>query len=143
MRVGPMSVILLVVVIALDAMAVLAVTSARSNLIASNNQAVFCSATYDTETAAQELCAVVDSTLAAARQSGIDPVAYLSDNLPTNGIQRIDTTDLDIETSMDGNILSISISDDRQRTLTVELTVDIDGTYTITRWQTLGDWETG
>lgn len=126
MRVGPVSVFVLVVVLCLAVMAVLSVATAQASRAEAQSQARFSSATYENDAAAARTLAEVDASLAESAQAGrssAQAAAALLDVLPEGAV-------------VEGNEVEASFSSANGRTLTVRLAVRDDLTYELVRWST-------
>ena len=129
-RIGPLSLFVLVVGLCMAVFAVLSFTTARASAYEAENQRAYTTGTYANEVAAQELVASVDQELAQAKRSGKTAAAAL------DGVRKV----LPDVAKVEGSQVSVAFSSDQVRRLTVSLCINDDLTYTITKWKTSVDW---
>ena len=158
-RMGPISLITLVIVMCLAVLTVLTIATAHAGSNVAHKQADFTTDTYTNEIEAQNLMADVDGILATVRTydgGKEDALAALRDaNIAFTPDTReglniiIDDETGDIS-SVDHKSTSISITDDAVeatfvqtsgRCLTITLRINDDATYTLTKWKATTLWD--
>lgn len=129
-RIGPISLITLVIVLCLAVMAVLAVTTAQATFAAAEKQALFTTDTYANEMEAQRFVADVDAALAPVREAGGGEQAAL------DAVDRV----LPDNATRGGSLVTAVFTADSGRTLEVGLVIRADGTYEISLWKATTQW---
>lgn len=124
-RMGPITVIALLIIIALATLGVLSLTTARASSVAAEKQDAAIQALYENERQAQQFLADLDDALEPARRSGLsarEAVASLStDNLAG--------------AEADGITISKSFANDA-RMLDVIVVIRDDLNYQVVSWKT-------
>lgn len=129
-RIGPISLITLVIVLCLAVMAVLAVTTAQATYAAAEKQALFTTDTYANEMEGQRFVADVDAALAPVREAdGGEQAAF-------DAVDRV----LPENATRDGSLVTAVFATDSGRTLEVGLVIRADGTYEISLWKATTQW---
>lgn len=129
-RIGPISLFALVIILCLAVMAVLSVTTAQATYAAAERQATFTSDTYANESAAQQFVSEMDAVLAQVREAGggtSEALAALERVLPENA-------------KLEGMQIEAEFTTDSGRTLTIDLEIHANATYTITAWKATTLW---
>lgn len=137
-RIGPVSLLTLLIVLCLAVMAVLAVTTAQATYAVTSRQASFTKDTYANEAAAQRFVATLDEVLQDQRSAGAarnDVMQTLNRNLPRMLEESSDGA-TSASATIDGNIVSASFVTESGRVLNVELVVKANLAYEIGQWKT-------
>lgn len=124
-RMGPITVIALLIIIALATLGVLSLTTARASNVAASKQDAAIQALYENEREAQQFLADLDAALEPARNSGLsarEAVASLSPG-QLNGAE------------LDGITISKTFENDA-RALNVIIVVRNDLDYQVVSWKT-------
>ena len=138
-RIGPLSVITLVVVLCMAVMGVLAVSTANATKAISGRYAASTEEMYVIERAGQEFVADVDAVLAEAREDGSSAsAAARAVNKQLDGIckkaravdERVSCT-----ADVDGSTVSAEFACEDARSLEVAITIKPDATYRIDEWK--------
>ncbi|MDO4502580.1 MAG: S4A5 electrogenic sodium bicarbonate cotransporter 4 [Coriobacteriia bacterium] len=129
-RIGPLSLFVLVVTLCMAVLAVLSFTTARASSYEANNQRDYTSGAYANEVAAQEFVALVDEQLAGVKEAGGTKEAAME------AVRSVSPDVAIIEESQ----VSVAFSSDQIRRLTVCLQVNDDLSYTVTKWKTSVSW---
>lgn len=132
-RVGPVSVIVLAVVICLAVLSVLAVATAQASMAEAMSQAEFATATYENDTEASCVLARIDASLARSRDEGLSPEVA--------AIRVTQEADLPQDAQVEGTEVSMKFTAENGRTLSVRLKITGDLTYRAVRWSTGVDRE--
>lgn len=131
-RLGPVSVFVLVMGICLAVLAVLCLATAQAQLTVANRQVEALEASYANERAAQAVLGQVEGSLAASREAGLaqaDALAAIDGALSevpaaadgvTYGIERAEDVIEATFTSGDARTLSVRLAVDESLTCTVE-----------------------
>lgn len=130
-RMGALSVFVLVAIICLAVLAVLSYTTAHASLTMAQRQAEAMEQQYAAERAAQDFVAQVDGALAgggAAELSSASLQAFSAHAAQEAG------GEVDAQASMDGDRISASFTCKNGRTLTVAITVVSNASYRIDAW---------
>ena len=141
-RIGPISVITLIAIICMSVMAVLAASTAYATNVISERQADATSALYLDESAAQELLAGVDDTLAGVREGGGEGTAgFLAVKAALDDICE------DARAAADGKVDVVAYADDgvvnaeftcaNSRKLIISVSIRDDATFRIDKWKML------
>lgn len=125
-RFGALSLLFLVVAICLVVLGVLSFTTARANIALASKQADVVTQNTANDALGQEWLASVDAMLAEAQANG-GREAYIASHLPAG-------------TSFAGSSLWANLGTGGKYALAVEVTIDSDLRYTITKWETTVDW---
>lgn len=141
-RIGPLSVFVLVAILALSVMGVLVFTTANASFVLSRRQASFVSSAYDNERAAQTFVAALDDALApvregvadggsAARQAegALDAACAAARGAGKGRVSAMAHMDAD-------GVVAAAFSCGDGRSLAVTLRIGEDGTYAVEGWQT-------
>ena len=129
-RIGPLSLIALVIILCLSVLAVLSVSTSRASTTESQKQLEFVQSTYANEVAGQEFLAVVDGQLALAKANGLT----------------IDETMANVEAAIpsvanvSGRTVSIAFAAVAGHILNIELYINDDYTYTVALWKNATTW---
>lgn len=129
-RMGPVTLISLVVILCLAVLAVLAVNTARANSAQAQRQQEFATSTYSNEFAAQRYLSDIDLALNEAEKAG----AGRADTM-----ERVRKASPDAA-SVKGNTVRIAFATENGRRLTVEIEIEDDYTYRIVQWTASTDW---
>lgn len=138
-RIGPISLITLIIVICMAVLGVLAASTSHANETIAKRQANATQQLYLNEKAGQELVAGIDAVLAEARENGSDAYAVdlVEDELGsicqaarTAGDGRVECT-----ADMEGTTVNAEFICDDARTLNVAVTIRSDATYRIDKWK--------
>lgn len=138
-RIGPISVITIVIVLCMAAMGVLAVATANATKVISGRYAAATEMMYVAERAGQEFVAELDGVLASARGRGATAaeVASLVDR-SLDGIcvkaRGVDDR-VSCSAAVDGRTVSAEFACDGARTLEIAITIEPDATYRIDEWR--------
>ena len=129
-RIGPISLITLVIALCLAVMAVLSVSTAQATYAAAEKQASFTADTYANEREAQAFVADIDAALAPVRAAGggLDTALKAVQGALPEGAE------------LDETVVHMQFTADSGRTLSVELDIRDDGTYAITAWKATTRW---
>lgn len=125
-RMGPITVIALLIVIALATLGVLSLTTARASNVAASKQDASIQALYENERAAQEFLAEVDAALVPARNNVLDA---------KGAVKTIRQAGLLADAEVDGTTISKSFTND-VRKLNVILVIRDDLNYQVISWKT-------
>ncbi len=125
-RMGPITVIALLIVIALATLGVLSLTTARASNVAASKQDASIQALYENERAAQEFLAEVDAALVPARNNVLDA---------KGAVKTIRQAGLLADAEVDGTTISKSFAND-VRKLNVILVIRDDLNYQVISWKT-------
>lgn len=139
-RIGPVSVITLIIVICMAVMGVLAVSTSAATKTISDRQAAATERMYLDERAGQEFVAGVDDVLAGLRGSGTS--ASRAAQAVENALDSIcegarDAADgrVDCTASVDGTAVTAEFVCEDARLLDITLTIRGDATYRIDEWK--------
>lgn len=150
-RMGPISLVSLVIVLCLAVMSVLSVSTARATLRTTERQSTATSEIYLCETAGQEFLATVDGVLAevragedvshasamsALRRAGEGLVGGLSSSKITPSVQIAAGDDSTVD-------INAVFSTETGRRLNVYLKINDDATYRILQWKSTTFWSNG
>ena len=139
-RIGPISVITLVIVLCMAVMGVLAVSTANATKAISGRYAASTEEMYVIERAGQEFVACVDAVLVEAREDDDSAtVAARAVNKALDGICEKARAAVDDRVSctadMDGLTVSAEFVCEDARSLEVAITIQRDVTYRIAEWK--------
>ena len=130
-RMGPITLIALVVILCMAVLAVLAVTTSQANYTQALRQSESIAATYANEKSGQELLAQVDACLAEVAQEGgsvQDALMALKSVLPSTAVTS-------------GKTVRVAFATNTGHTLNITLSINDDLTYTITKWKSSTEWD--
>lgn len=127
-RIGPVSILVLIIVLCLAVMAVLTVTTSEAEESITTRQRDATTALYANETEAQVFLADLDEALAQARQSNGSVQSALA------------TLELPEGSSYENGMLSVSFVQDNGRTLDIELAIPSTASYEIMAWRAMTEW---
>lgn len=136
-RIGPISLLTLIIVLCLAVMAVLAVTTSQATYAVAARQASFTEDTYENEASAQKFVAALDGFLAReryAKSSQSEAMASLERELPNLAVQAVDG-DTKAAASIDEATVSASFTSPSGRTLDIELGINARLEYSIEQWK--------
>lgn len=140
-RMGPISLLALVIIIALAVLAVLAFSTANASSVLSQRQADAVAASYANERAAQEFVAGLDDVLAGVRGeptpatgSAAQAVEQALGSL-CEAAQRAGDVGQSASAAMEGNVVSATFSTGDGKALDIRVTVREDGTYQVDSWK--------
>lgn len=127
-RIGPVSILVLIIVLCLAVMAVLTVTTSEAEESITTRQRDATTALYANEAAAQEFLADLDSRLALARSANtsVETALALLD-IPEGWIYE------------DG-VLTVAFVQDNGRRLDIELAIPSTAGYEIMAWRATTEW---
>lgn len=137
-RIGPISLLTLVSVLLLAVLAMLCATTSNAALAMSKRQAATSTSSYSIESCGQAMLAALDE---AAHASGTDAASAVSgigaqlDAIEQDAKSNADTTDLDIDTSVDGTSVLFTIRARNGRKLDARITFSDDLSYSIDEWK--------
>ena len=137
-RIGPVSLLALVSVLLLAVLAMLCATTSNAALEMSKRQAATSTSSYSIESCGQAMLAVLDDT---AHASGTDATSAVSgigaqlDAIEQDAKANVDTTDLDIDTSVDGTSVLFTVCARNGRKLDARVTFADDLSYSIDEWK--------
>lgn len=141
-RMGPVSIITLVIVLLLSVMAVLAVTTANASWKLAERQAAFTGEDYANEAAAQLVLAGVSE---AAQGAGSPEEArrQVAESLPD--LARLAGSDRGVTAQLEGSVVTVHVESELGRALDAELRINDDATVSVASWKatTLWDENTG
>lgn len=130
-RMGPVTLISLVVILCLSVLCVLSFTTARASFAQTQRQAEFVSATYLNEGAGQDYVQLVADNLAKAQADGASREAAMDMiRAASPSVAQIDSSTIRIA-------FKTSQTD---RLLHIQITVHEDLTYTVDQWKTSVKW---
>ena len=133
-RMGPISLVALVVIISLAVLAMLSFSTANASLVLSQRQADAVEASYANERAAQEFVAGLDAVLARLRgdaaQAGDAHIDALCKSAQQAGGPGMTAT-----ASFNGNTLNATFATGNGKALDIRVTVIDGGTYRIDSWK--------
>ena len=129
-RIGPVTVISLVVILCLAVLSVLAVTTARASNAEADRQREFISSTYANDFEAQQFLADVDNALLKAQKAGAT----------ADGAMKYVRKAVPDVAAIDGRNVHVAFLTELGRRLTVELRINDDLTYAVTKWAATTDW---
>lgn len=124
-RIGPVSIFALIIILCLAVLAMLSITTANAGWALAQRQASFTADLYENEQEGQQFLADVDAELAAVR-SGNASLKQALGRLEANGVA----------TTSGERSLVAQFRTSKGHELRVELDVNDDGTYQITKWLT-------
>lgn len=124
-RMGPITVIALLIIIALATLGVLSLTTARASSIAATKQDAAIQALYENECEAQQFLADLDDALEPARRSGLSAREAVA-NMSASKLAGAEK---------DGITISKSFANDARK-LTVIVVVRDDLNYQVVSWKT-------
>ena len=142
-RIGPISIVTLIIILCLAVMAVLSITTAHASLALTQRQAVTTTYLYQDEVAAQTMVSKLDEVLLPVRQSGGDvqaSIAAVSAVLSQLNDSANENPDVQGTVSLNGSILYAKFVSPENHLLSVEIELNGNGTYQITSWITTVEW---
>lgn len=155
-RMGPISLVALVIVLCMSVMCVLSITTAQAMFSSTKRQADATVEVYACEQAGQQFLANVDEVLAGVRSSGASKEAALAalqgagdelvSSIDITPAQTSQTTPLissavEVAENTDATTaISATFVTDTDRRLSVELALNDDATYRILSWKTTTFW---
>ena len=140
-RIGPISVITLIIVICMAVLAVLAISTSCATLAITERSAAATAELYSNERVGQEFVACVDEALSTVRASGaaggVAGASAVDAALDVICEQARDAGDEGtvVEASMEGSTVNAEITGDKMRKLSIAITILDDATYRIDRWK--------
>ena len=139
-RIGPISVITLIIVICMAVMGVLAISTANATVTISDRQASATERLYLDERAGQEFVASVDDVLAKARANGDSgSAAARSVKAALDGICEKARTAadgrVDCTADVNGSVVTAEFVCEDTRLLNIAITIQGDASYRITEWK--------
>jgi hypothetical protein len=127
-RIGPVSILVLVIMLCLAVMAVLTLATASSDHATTLRQEQSTTEMYANETQAQEFLAQLDAALQEAKVSG-------------SGVEdALSSLDLPEGAMYENGILSVSFVQEGGRRLDVEISLPSTASYEILAWRASTDW---
>lgn len=150
-RIGPITIITLIIVVCMAVMGVLAASTANATSTISQRQANATKYLYDNERAAQEFVACVDDVLARVRASGgtaNEGAVAVTDGLDAICERARSAADGEVSctASVDGTEVMAEFSCGEMRLLNVTLVIQRDVSYRIGQWKSTSaqpDGQTG
>lgn len=144
-RIGPVSLFVLVITVCLAVLAVLSITTAHAEQAVTNQQATAVTDTYRNEIAAQEFLAALDGCLEGQRTSGVTGnqdlralEAFIADYNDRDGNQGLGESAI---ATLDGSIVTVEFVQASGRKLIIRVLVDEDWAYRILSWRASTEWE--
>ena len=142
-RIGPISVIALVIIISIAVLAVLAISTAHASLTVAKMQADSLADTYANETAAQQFVAELDDAVkstVARNGNAADAMPQVQAQLPimleaASDAAREAGYDVQASADVSGRMVNAEFSSGNARNLSITVTVRDDGTYYIEKWK--------
>jgi len=136
-RIGPISIITLIIVICMAVLAVLSVSTANATIAISERQADATKELYLNECAAQELVAGVSDTLSGASgkaAAGAKAVEASLDSICEAARAAADGQ-VDVVANVDGTTVTAEFTGPKMRRLSVAITIGDKGTFRIEQWK--------
>lgn len=136
-RIGPISIITLIIVICMAVLAVLSVSTANATMSISNRQADATKELYLNECAAQEFVAGVSDALSGAGgkgKAGVKAVQGALDSI-CEAARAAAGGQVDIVANIDGSTVTAEFEGPKMRRLSVAITIGDDATFRIDRWK--------
>lgn len=130
-RMGPVTLISLVIILCLAVLAVLSVNTARANNAQAQRQQEIATSTYSNEFAAQKYLSDVDLALSKAKTAK-------ADKGETMKLVREASPDA---ASVEGSTVRVAFATKNGRRLTVEIEIQGNYTYRVIQWTTSTDWD--
>ena len=145
-RIGPISVFVLVIILCLAVLAVLSITTAHASQSLTTRQLVFTADQYANESAGQEFMGLIDKELVKVRQ-GSESADQARANLTAQASEMAQqaathTKDFSItgSSSMTGNVVAATFTTASGHLLSIRVEVYDNGTYQITQWKQITQW---
>lgn len=139
-RIGPISVVTLVIVIGMAVLAVLAVSTANATLVMSQRLATSTDEYYLDDRAAQVFLAHVDAELGAVRAAGGkgqaagEAIARSLEGICADAAFEL-AGEVDVTASFEEGVIKGEFTCHNGRVLKIEVAVNDDATYSIARWK--------
>lgn len=127
-RIGPVSILVLIIVLCLAVMAVLTVTTSEAEESITTRQRDATTALYANEAAAQEFLADLDSRLALARSANTSVETALA------------LLDIPEGWAYEDGVLTVAFVQDNGRRLDIELAIPSTAGYEIMAWRATTEW---
>ncbi len=127
-RIGPVSILVLIIVLCLAVMAVLTVTTSEAEESITTRQRDATTALYANEAAAQEFLADLDSRLALARSANTSVETALA------------LLDIPEGWTYEDGVLTVAFVQDNGRRLDIELAIPSTAGYEIMAWRATTEW---
>lgn len=127
-RIGPVSILVLIIVLCLAVMAVLTVTTSEAEESITTRQRDATTALYANEAAAQEFLADLDSRLALARFANTSVETALA------------LLDIPEGWTYEDGVLTVAFVQDNGRRLDIELAIPSTAGYEIMAWRATTEW---
>lgn len=140
-RIGPLSVFVLVAILALSVMGVLVFTTANASFVLARRQAAFVESAYGNERVAQAFVATIDDALVPVREGTTDggsAVARVEGALDAACVaaRKAGGSQVSVQARMGaGGVVDAVFSHGDGRSLSVKMRIDEGGTYEIEEWQ--------
>lgn len=139
-RIGPISLIVLISVLLLAVLAMLCVTTANAARAMSRRQATAATDTYLLESCGQTMLAKIDEVAHAGGTDGASAASAVASQLSTIKQDAVDAEGkqgkkLAIDASTSGNSVAFTITSKDGRTLSARVTVSDNLAYTIDQWK--------
>ena len=139
-RIGPISILTLIIVLCMAVLSVLTVSTANASLTMAQRRATATTELYLDETAAQAFLAEMDAQLAVVREAG---------GSGTSGAVMVETMlvpirdsaraasggQVEIVASVTGNVVQAEFACANGRVLNIQVTIRDDATYRIDKWK--------
>lgn len=141
-RIGSVSLLTLVIVLCLAAMAVLSVSTAQAMFAATERQASFTEDTYTNEVAAQQFVADIDGILAETRSgeaSDASALLAIEEALP-DLVENAAQAGTAVDAFVKNDTVQATFLTQSGRRLEIELTLRNGRTYDITQWKATTRW---
>lgn len=139
-RIGPISIITLIIVICMAVLAVLSISTAHATMSISERQAEATKELYLNECAGQELIASIDDVLSDVRASGgnssdgCKAIEATLDEISDNAREAADGQ-IEVTAEMDGTSVKAELTASKMRQLSIVVTILDDATLRIDKWK--------
>lgn len=130
-RIGPISLFALLILLSLAVLAVLTLSTAQATYASSTKQINYNTDVYTNDSNAQRFLSNLDADLHESRQKGFsrqEALRSISEMLPANAW-------------IEGDVIQAKFSAESGRVLAIEIAINEDVTYSISRWQASTDWD--
>lgn len=148
-RIGPISVITLISILILAALAMLCFTTTRANYTMANRQADSTNQTYMLDACAQTFLSSIDSELnyASSAQEAAQVIESKSTSLCTYAVNSakkagVNVSDVEMTASTEGTTVALTVESSNGRILRASVELYDDKSYSITEWKTTTAWKT-
>lgn len=128
-RIGPVTILVLIIVLCLSVMAVLSLATAHAEKAITNRQVESTTALYENEIEGQTFLAQLDGALAHARATNGTVASALA------------SLDLPEDSTFENGVLSLAFTQDNGRRLDIQLSIPSTSSYGIVSWRASTDWD--